>query len=115
MPLSEFEAAKIEQELADLVEAIRPSVDIRDELDVVFRLEGQSVLLFEKRPLWDDPSKFSEAPFAKATFVKGTGQWSVYWMRGSGKWQRYDPCDTVGSLDEWVRLVDEDAHHCFKG
>ena len=75
MPLSEFEAAKIEQELADLVEAIRPSVDIRDELDVVFRLEGQSVLLFEKRPLWDDPSKFSEAPFAKATFAKGTGQW----------------------------------------
>ncbi|MBC2593781.1 DUF3024 domain-containing protein [Ruficoccus amylovorans] len=115
MALSEFEHAKVEQELVSLLKTVRPPVEMRDQVDVIYRIEGQSIVLIEKRPYWRDPKEFTESEFAKVTFVKSTGTWSVYWKRASGKWERYEPCKTVPTLEAWIRLLCEDAHGCFQG
>ncbi|MGH9576307.1 MAG: DUF3024 domain-containing protein [Terriglobales bacterium] len=52
---------------------------------------------------------------AKATFVKTEAAWRVYWQRADLKWHRYDPVPLVESLEDFVKLVDEDHHACFWG
>jgi hypothetical protein len=44
-----------------------------------------------------------------------TKTWNVFWQRADLKWRRYEPEPEVGSLDEFLQLVDDDAHACFWG
>jgi hypothetical protein len=56
----------------------RPPAHIRNELDLGYRISGQSVEIFEVRPQWDDPSQKMERPVAKATFVKTRNCWKIF-------------------------------------
>jgi spore coat polysaccharide biosynthesis protein SpsF (cytidylyltransferase family) len=115
MPLSEFEIKKIEKEVGSFVEKRRPPPHIRDELDVAFRVKGQSVEIFEVRRLWNDPKEKIEEPVAKATYVKTQKVWKVYWQRADLRWHRYDPDPEVDTLKKFLDLVDRDEYACFFG
>jgi len=101
--------------MENFVARIRPPEHIRDQLDITYKIENQSVILQEIRPMILNPDKKSEFGFAKATYVKASRKWKVYWMRGNLKWDNYKPKPDVNSLKEFVELVDEDPLHCFKG
>ena len=115
MSISAFDRAAVEAEVAELLEQIRPPVEMRNQLDFLARIEKQSVVLLEKRPYWRNPKEFTEREFAKATFQNKTQDWSVYWMRASGKWELYPPHETAKSLKEWFQVVSEDDNGCFFG
>jgi hypothetical protein len=93
----------------------RPPEEIRKKLDLGYKIEGQSVFIFEIRPQWNDPNIIHEHPFAKATFVKTINKWKVFWIRANMKWYTYTPKPTVKSVAEFAKLVEEDEHHCFGG
>ncbi len=88
---------------------------VQDRLWMGFLIEGQSITLLEFRPHWQDKSKVTQTPIAKATFVKKTATWKLYWMRQDLKWHRYEPCPTVESFDEFLEVVDADEYCCFFG
>jgi len=115
MPLSEFETKKYEKLVSAFVEKRRPPAHVRKELDLGFRVKGQSVEIFEIRPLWRQPGKIIEEAVAKATFVKTQEIWKVYWQRADLKWHRYDPDPEVKSLEEFLAIVDKDEYACFFG
>lgn len=115
MALSDFEILKIEKAVAGFMDRRRPPLHIRSELDLGYRISGQSLELFEIRPRWDSPFEKVEAPIAKATFVKRTGNWKVFWQRADLRWHRYDPVPEVESVDEFLALVDADELACFFG
>ena len=71
MAFTEIESARIEGAMSDFIEKRRPPESIRAKFDVSYRIEGQSVVIFELRPFWRDPSKIIEGPVAKATYVRG--------------------------------------------
>ena len=73
------------------LEKIRPPVHIRNELDIVYRIENQSVELFEIRPAFQKPNLKIEHAIAKATYVKRAKEWWLYWMRADLSWHRYEP------------------------
>ncbi len=50
MAISEFEIKRCKRELDKFMEAKRPPVHIRKELDFGYNIENQSVELFEIRP-----------------------------------------------------------------
>ena len=50
MAFSEFEEKKIERAASEFLEARRPPIDIRPELDLDVRVSGQSVQIVEIRP-----------------------------------------------------------------
>ena len=81
MPLSELERKRYEKAVSKFVEARRPPPEIRPKLDLGFRLEGQSVEIFEVRPGWRNPNEKMENSVAKATYVKRAEEWRVYWQR----------------------------------
>ncbi len=94
----------------------RPPSHIRPKLDLGFRVTGQSVELFEIRPVWRGPlGEKRESAFAKATYVRTKGRWRVFWMRRDLKWHGYDPAPEVETVEEFVTLVQEDRYACFFG
>ena len=64
--LSEFDMKRCEKLVAQFIEKRRPPPHIRREVDLSFRINGQSVEIFEVRPNWRDRSKLQEHSIAKA-------------------------------------------------
>lgn len=115
MALSEFETKRIEKQVRAFVEKRRPPPHIRPELDLRFRLKGQSVEIFEVRPRWQHPEEKIENPVAKATYVKSQRIWKVYWQRADARWHGYEPNPQVETLEDFLAIVDHDEHACFFG
>ena len=115
MAISEFEEKRCERELEKFLAAKRPPQHVRSQLDFGYRLENQSVVLFEIRPDWKQPDIKRETPFAKATYIKTEKQWKIYWQRQDLKWHNYKPVPNVQYFEEFLAVVSEDANACFFG
>lgn len=82
MALSELEIARVRKALDAFIEKRRPPPHIRPKLDLSYRISGQSVEIFEIRPVWrGQAGEKLEHGVAKATFVRTTGVWRVFWLR----------------------------------
>ena len=116
MALTELEAARVRRALNAFLEHRRPPPHIRTQLDLGFRISGQSVEIFEIRPVWrGKPGEKLEHGVAKATFVRSRGVWRVFWLRQDLKWHGYEPAAEVGSIEAFCKVVHEDAYCCFFG
>ena len=93
----------------------RPPEHIREQLDIAYKIENQSVIVCEIRPKWNNPQEKIEVNVAKATFVKTEKYWKIFWFRSDMKWHSYEPNDTVEFLKEFVKIIEEDKHGCFWG
>ena len=115
MALSEQELREYQAVLSAFLERRRPPEPVRDQVDLDYRIEGQTVVIFEKRAAPRDPDKTIEIPIAKTSYVSTEGAWKVYWRRSDLKWHVYEPQAWVDSLADFVEVVDADAHGCFWG
>ena len=116
MVFNETEQARMEQALASFLTRRRPPPEMRSEVDLSFRVTERDIELFEIRPKWrGKPGEIVEHPVAKATYVRTRQTWGVYWRRQDLKWHRYEPVPEVNSIEEFCKLVDEDAYGCFFG
>ena len=115
MAVSSLQVVDIIEVMENFLEKIRPPEEMRTKLDISYKIEGQSVIIAELRPKFTDPKIILESPVAKATFVKSTGYWKLYWMRANLKWVYYEPLPTVKTLKEFTVEVDKDPHGCFWG
>ena len=98
------------------IESIRPdNLEVRKEIDFGYSYDGKVILLYEIRPIWNNPEKIQHAEFAKIRYYKSRQEWNLYWMRASGKWERYEPFPKATHLDEIIKVIEEDAYACFYG
>lgn len=116
MPLSQKDCARINDALTAFMAKRRPPEHLRGEVDLSYRLTGQSLEIFELRPAFHGtPGQMREHPVAKATFVIKHDRWRVYWMRRDLGWHSYQPAPTASSIEAFCKLVHEDRHCCFFG
>jgi Protein of unknown function (DUF3024) len=116
MALSELEMARVRKSVGAFIEQSRPAPHIRSKVDVGYRILGQSVVIFEVRPVWrGPPGKRMEHGVAKATYVRTRDVWRVFWQRANLKWHGYEPAPEVVSIDDFLFLVRQDAFACFWG
>jgi len=114
MAFRDSELQRVEMDVAAFLEERRPPPEIREQFDLQWRLEGQSVFLFEVRPRWrGQPGETRDIPVAKVTYVRKHDIWKLYWMRSDLKWHDCEP--TVPSLRTALVLVSEDENGCFFG
>ncbi len=113
--LSEFETKRCERLVAEFIERRRPPPHIRTQLDFGFRINGQSVEIFEVRPNWRDNTKLQEYSLAKATYNKSKRNWKVFWKRADLKWHSYKPNAEVASIEDFLAIVQKDENGCFFG
>ncbi|PEN13190.1 hypothetical protein CRI94_11140 [Longibacter salinarum] len=115
MAFSTEELATYESILDAYIERNRPPAEIRDKVDLSYRIERQSVVIFEIRPSMFRPGEKIEEAVAKTTYVRTTNHWRVFWQRADLKWYGYEPDPIVQELPEFLRLVEEDEYNCFYG
>lgn len=113
MAISPFQTLDVIELMEQFLERNRPSKHIRKDLDVGYRIDNQSVIVFEVRPMYLNPSMLQELEWAKATYIKSRDRWKIYWMRSSG-WYPYTPPE-MKTLKAFVKAVEEDPYGCFKG
>ena len=114
MAVNNLQVLDIIEVMESFLERKRPPENIRPKLDIAYKIEGQSVVINEVQPRWN-PSEIGEGGVAKATVVKAKNHWKIFWLRADLKWHAYDPKPTVKTLQDFVKLVEQDAHHCFWG
>lgn len=107
---------------AEVIEAMekfiykrRPPLEIRHQLDLSYKIDNQSVIIYEIRPRWNNPTEIMNIEIAKATFVKTQQHWNLFWKRSDLKWHTFQPKPNVKTIKEFADLVDEDSHNCFWG
>ncbi len=115
MPLDILKTADIIETIENYLEKRRPPVEMRDKLDLDYRIENQSVVIFEIRPDWMDENEKIERPIAKTTWVKARQYWKIFWMRADLKWHAYQPNPTVTTIVEFIEIIDDDSYGCFWG
>jgi hypothetical protein len=101
--------------ISENIEKMRPAEHIRNQLDIGYTFENNTLQIFEIRPQWNDPSKIQHSPFVKAKFIKSKQIWKIYWLRGNLKWYSYAPHPTTDSLADLFEIINKDDHGCFKG
>ncbi|MEZ7504545.1 DUF3024 domain-containing protein [Flavobacterium sp. Arc2] len=102
-------------EIENYLSYIRPPKEIREKLDISYRIEKQSVIIFEIRPNWQDVNIKMHIDMVKSTFVKKDNNWKVYWKRADLKWHLYKPNPIVPNLFDFIRLIEKDEYGCFLG
>ena len=115
MAFTTEQTVSIESSMADFMSKRRPPEEIRDKLDLAWRIEGQSVVIYNIRPVWRNESQKTEEPAAKTTYNRKTNRWKIYWMRADLKWHSYPPHPEAVFFDEFLAVVDEDENCCFWG
>ena len=115
MAVTNLQVLDIIEVMEAFLERQRPPEHIRPKLDIGYKIEGQSIIIHEIRPLYNDASKIIYPEVAKTTFVKAKNHWKVFWLRADLKWHAYDPKPMVKTLKEFLKLVEEDKYACFWG
>ena len=115
MPFTADEQREHEEVMNRFIEKRRPPVHVRSQLDLSYRIENQTIIIFEIRPRWNDPQTILEIPIAKTTWVKSRKVWRIFWMQADLKWHSYHPMPEVSTLQKFVDAVDADAHGFFWG
>jgi hypothetical protein len=115
MALDVLQAAATIEALENFLEKRRPPKHIRHKLDLAYRIENQSVVIYSIRPHWQKNSEIMEEPIAKTTWVHTQKIWKVFWMRADLKWHGYDPQPEVKTIHEFLQIVLADEHGCFWG
>lgn len=115
MAINGLETIGVIEVMENFLEKRRPPEHLREQIDLGYRLKGQSIEIFETHLNYALPGQIEETPIAKVTFVRSKNVWKVFWMRANLKWYAYDPMPTVKDLNHFTQLVDEDNHGCFFG
>ena len=115
MPMTEIEIRRVERAVSAFLERRRPPAHLRAEVDLSFRFEEQRLEIFEIRPRWRHPSELLEHSIAKARYLNSRREWHIYWKRADLKWHRYEPVATVKTVEQFLKVVDEDQYGCFFG
>jgi len=115
MTLNTLKTVDVIEVMENFIDKIRPEEAIRSKVDISYKIDNQSIVIFEIRPFFRDPDRKIKSPVAKTTFVKAKNHWKVFWLRANLKWYPYDPEPTVKTLEQFVSLVEEDKYGCFWG
>jgi hypothetical protein len=115
MALDIIKSVDIIETMENYISSVRPKPEIRHQIDLNYEIQDQSIILNEVRPSWNNPNESTTSGYARATFIKSKNIWKIYWKRANNKWYLYDPCPYVGLLKDFLKIVDEDKHGCFKG
>lgn len=114
MPISPFQIARVSKILQDYCNARVPP-EVRDQVQLKFRFEGNSVFLFEHRPPWDNREDWIEIPVAKFRYFVGRQEWVLFWRDRNEKWHRYELIAPSPSFEDPLAEVDSDPTCIFWG
>ena len=115
MGLDALKTTDVIEVMEGYLERVRPPVEMRSKIDISYRIDNQSIFIYEIRPRPDGSGDIMHNDVAKTTFVKNNNQWKIFWKRASLKWDPYEPEPIVKTLQEFITTVENDSYGCFWG
>lgn len=110
MALDVLQAAETINALEIFLDKRRPPEHMRHELDLAYKIEGQSVIIYSIRS-----EEILDEPIAKTTWVHTQKVWKIFWIRADLKWHSHEPRPKVKTIRQFLKVVDEDSYGCFWG
>lgn len=110
MPLPEIELFRVNKLFTQFCDNRIPP-EIRDQIKLLFKINGNKVILIESRPYYNDPTKWTEMPIAQFEYSATTKMWSLF---GYNRNDKRLPI-ARGSLDTLIEAVDKDKTGIFWG
>jgi hypothetical protein len=101
------------EEIENYLSYIRPSEEIRDQLDIGYRIEKQSVIILKLDRIGSEKKK-TENKIAKVTFVKKERSLESV-LATDLKWHSYKPQPILINLLDFIQLIEKDEYGCFWG
>lgn len=114
MALPELTKKNVEKTLLAYCEARVPK-HVRHKVRLDFSNKGNAVVMFEVRPVYNDPSQFTEGPVAQFKFIAVQKKWVLYWKDRNLKWHIYDGVSPTPNFDKLLAEVDKDPTGIFWG
>jgi hypothetical protein len=114
MPFTELDLKRIDRTVGELCRRKSPPQH-RHQLRFEYRIHRQDVLIYETRPAFREPSRWTEHGIAKLRYVRTAGEWRLFWQRASLKWQSYEPLASSRNIAELVAEIERDSYNCFFG
>jgi hypothetical protein len=115
MPLDLLYQLDVIATMENYIEAVRPPLHIRNQLDIGYKIENRSIIVFEIRPSFRKESIKQELEVAKATYIKKDTTWTIFWFMSDMKWHRYKTDADVKTVEEFLTILEDDKHGCFWG
>ncbi len=114
MPFSEAERKRIDNLVGGLCRKRSPA-HLKNKLSLEYRVKGHEVVVFERRPRWDNAAELIESPVAKLQYVRTTNEWRLFWQRADLRWHGYEPLPSSRELGELIEEIEQDPCACFFG
>jgi DUF3024 family protein len=113
MPIPELERRRVARALDKFCDRV-PSA-IRSKLTYEYRVRGNTVVLLERRPHFEDRNRHTEHMFAKFVYSPTIGGWSLKWSDRNGCWHQYDGFEGVPHFRDVLAEVETDPTGIFLG
>ena len=107
MPISEIERRKAEDSLRAYCEA-KTNPAVRDQLAIVYRIEGNYAYVSEQRPDWRDPSINRVYDVAKMRFMVKDREWVLFWRDRNLRWHEFELCRRSSDVSDLLEVIDRE-------
>lgn len=114
MPLAELTRKKVESALGDFCQKRIPS-HVRNQIRLTFEFRANSVTLFEDRPVYNNPSRWTHSAIAQFRFDDKALRWTLFYRDRNEKWHKYVGLFATPSFDDLLAEVDRDPTGIFWG
>ena len=114
MAIPELTLRRAELLLAQLIER-RISPRVRDQIRMSVETRGNSVTLFEHRPVWRMPDEWTNGKVAQFRYDPKSDRWTLYWSDRHGRWLDYEGKPPTADIAALIGEVDADPVGAFWG
>jgi hypothetical protein len=114
MALTEIQKAQVNKQLTAYC-AKRVPAEVRSQVRVGYRIEGNAVILYEERPAFRSPHEWQELVVAKFTYVGTRREWRLYCQHRDCRWHAYQALPAASRFATLLDEVDADPTGIFWG
>lgn len=93
----------------------RAPEEFRDEVRLLFKVQGSAITLVEERPHFMKPLLWTLSPIAQFRYEAGASKWALYCRDRKQNWFKFTPVRPTHDLSTLIDVVDQDATHIFWG
>ncbi len=88
---------------------------IRPTLAYEYQFRGNTVVVHERRPHFQDPRRQIAIAVARFVYSPTVGGWSLQWSDRNGRWHPYEGCQNLPHFRDAFREVEADPTGIFFG
>ena len=114
MPFNDIELQRIKKIVGGFCEENIPD-HLRCQIKVFYEIRGYDVKIIETRPHSIKSNVWTENPIARLKYDPDTLGWQLYWMRASGKWEKYPEIQPTNHLRLLIEEIEKDPYCVFWG